>query len=107
MEQKLITETAIALRDDWQLQLPEIMSEEAILKLLAEKIVPIIQKGPDAFFQLMYRLDISEKKLTAILHEKDVAHKIARLIYDRQLQKIKSRLENKTKPEDDDPDLKW
>jgi hypothetical protein len=104
-----LRETALALQTDWGLQLPETLSEEAILKLLAEKIVPIIQKGPDAFYQLMYRLDISEKKLMAILHETDVAGKIAWLIYDRQLQKIRSRLAHRNQQQqgDIDPDLKW
>jgi hypothetical protein len=109
MEEKLLSETALALKSDWGLQLPDTLTEEEILKLLAEKIVPIIQKGPDAFYQLMYRLDISEKKLMAILHETDVADKIAWLIYDRQLQKIRSRLEHRNQQQqgDIDPDLKW
>jgi hypothetical protein len=109
MADNILQETALALKSDWGLQLPDTLTEEEILKLLAEKIVPIIQKGPDAFYQLMYRLDISEKKLMAILHEKDVADKIARLIYDRQLQKIRSRQAHRNQQHNDitDPDLKW
>ena len=97
----------MALGRDWDLKLPDTLSEEAILKLLADRIVTVLERGPETFFQLMYRLDISEKKLNAILLEDDVAMKIARLIYDRQLQKIQSRLINKMKRESDDPELKW
>jgi len=103
----LLQETASALKEDWDLQLPDTLSEETILRLLAERIVVILERGAETFFQLMYRLDISEKKLNAVLQEDDVPMKIARLIYDRQLQKIKSRHENRMKTSSDDPELKW
>ncbi len=103
----LLQETASALKEDWDLQLPDTLSEETILRLLAERIVVILERGAETFFQLMYRLDISEKKLNAVLQEDDVPMKIARLIYDRQLQKIKSRHENRMKSSSDDPELKW
>lgn len=107
MADQIIEETAQALQGDWGLQLPDILSEEAILKLLADKIVTILERGPETFFQLMYRLDISEKKLTAILGDEQVASKIARLVYDRQLQKIQSRLAHRKTNEQGDPDLNW
>ncbi len=107
MANELIEDTAIALQQEWDLQLPETLSVEAILKLLADRIVTILERGPDTFFQLMYRLDISEKKLNAILRDEDVALKIARLVYDRQLQKIQSRQANKKTNESDDPELRW
>ena len=103
----LLQETASALKEDWDLQLPDILSEETILRLLAERIVVILERGAETFFQLMYRLDISEKKLNAVLQQDDVPMKISRLIYDRQLQKIKSRRENRMKSSSDDPELKW
>ncbi len=102
-----VQQAAIALGQDWDLQLPDTLSEEALLRLLADRIVTVLERGPETFFQLMYRLDISEKKLNAILLEDDVAMKIARLIYDRQIQKIQSRQVNKMTRESDDPELKW
>ena len=107
MSNDILQETALALQGDWDLQLPQLLSEEAILKLLADRLVTILERGPETFFQLMYRLDISEKKLNAVLQDDDVAAKIARLIYDRQLQKIKSRHENRMTQQSDDPELKW
>ena len=103
----ILQEAAIALSQDWDLQLPDTLSEEVILKILADRIITILERGPETFFQLMYRLDISEKKLNAVMQDDDVAAKIARLIYDRQLQKIQSRLANRKKTESDDPELKW
>ena len=107
MADNILQEAAIALGQDWDLRLPDTLSEEAILRLLADRIVDILERGPETFFQLMYRLDISEKKLNAVLQDDDVAMKIARLIYDRQLQKIHSRLANRMPRESDDPELKW
>ena len=107
MEQTILQETALALGRDWDLVLPDTLSEEELLKRLADRIVTILERGPETFFQLMYRLDISEKKLNMVLQEDDVAARIARLIYDRQLQKIHSRLTNRMNVQNDDPELKW
>ena len=104
----ILQQTALALDSEWDLHLPEgTLSEEAILQLLADRIVQVLERGPDTFFQLMYRLDISEKKLTAILDDDNVAAKIARLVYDRQLQKIQSKRSSPKDPDIDDPELKW
>ena len=107
MANEILNETAIALRQEWGLELPSTLSEEALLQLLADRIVMILEQGAETFYQLMYRLDISEKKLNAVLGDENVPAKIARLIYDRQLQKIKSRHENRMKKEDNDPELQW
>jgi len=107
MADTILDETALALRQDWDLELPSTISEEAILQLLAERIVTILERGAETFYQLMYRLDISEQKLNAILGDDNVPAKIARLIYDRQLEKIKSRHENRMRREDLDPELQW
>src|ERR1700733_5839759 len=107
MADNILQEAAFALKQDWDLKLPDTLSEEAILNLLADRVILVLERGPETFFQLMYRLDISEKKLTAVLQDDDVAHKIANLIYDRQLQKIQSRLANRKTSESDDPELRW
>jgi hypothetical protein len=107
MADTILDETALGLRQDWDLELPGTISEEAILQLLTERIVTILERGAETFYQLMYRIDISERKLNAILNEDNVPAKIARLIYDRQLEKIKSRHENRMRREDLDPELQW
>lgn len=100
-------EAGVALRDDWGITLPELLSEDALLELLAQRVMKLIAQGPEPFFQAMYRLDIPEKKLNAVMHDELAAEKIARLIYDRQLQKIQSRMNNKATRHDADPDLRW
>jgi hypothetical protein len=49
----------------------------------------------------------SEIKLNVALGDENVPAKIARLIYDRQLQKIQIRHKHRMKIESDDSELKW
>ena len=102
-----LQETALNLKEEWGITVPEVISEEAILEMLARRVVVLIDNGAESFWQLMYRLDISEKRLHGVMHEADVAAQIARLIYDRQLQKIQSRQKYKSDVTDMDPDLRW
>jgi aspartate/glutamate racemase len=107
MTNDILHQTAAALQQEWQITLTSDISEEALLQLLANRIVMILEQGAETFFQLMYRLDISEKKLNAVLGDDNVPQKIARLVYDRQLQKIQSRLNNKMTAPEEDSELKW
>ena len=95
-----------SLQSDWGLQLPELVSEEEILKQLERRVLELADKNPESFFQLMYRLDIPEQKVKAVLFEPDAAKQIASLIYKRQLQKIEVRKMFHNDKEIDD-ELKW
>lgn len=94
------------LQQEWELRLPDMVSEEAILEQLEQRVMYLIDKNPEAFFQLLYRLDVPEHKVTAVLYEQDAAMQIAKLIYQRQVQKIKSR-ELFRKENSIDRDLEW
>jgi len=108
MADKVTHEIADILKRDWEISLSDTVSEEEILHQLAKRAAQLIESGPENFFQLMYRLDISEKKLNAVIRDEDVAGKIARLIYERQLQKIKSReYFRNANAMKDDADLSW
>lgn len=95
------------LQTDWGLQLPDLVSEEEILLQLEKKVLQLADSNPEAFFQLMYRLDIPEQKVKAVLFEEDAASQIARLIYKRQLQKIEARKLFRQHDEEIDNELKW
>lgn len=92
---------------EWGLAPQSSISEEYIIDRLTEKIAQLISQGPEPFFQLMYRLDISEKKLTQMLPGADVARQVAEMVWQRQLQKVKSRSENSRNENDIDPELQW
>lgn len=91
----------------YELVLPETVDEEKLLLLLEQKVIAWIQSGAEEFFQMLYRLDISEKKIKEVLHNEDIAKRIAQLIYERQIQKYNSRLNNKTTTEEQDKELLW
>ncbi|HRO42341.1 MAG TPA: hypothetical protein PL009_05870 [Flavipsychrobacter sp.] len=101
-------EILVELRKDFVLDTnDDILSEKEILQQLSFIVSTLLQQNPEAFFQIMYRLDIPEQKLTdALTTNGDVVEKVSRLIYDRQLQKVRSR-KNTSKPSSDDPELKW
>lgn len=84
-----------------------ILSEEAIIAALAARLAQIIEQGPDAFYRLMYRLDVSEKKIRAITGSTDVASKVARFVYERQVQKVLSRRANTPPRPLTDDDMTW
>ena len=86
-----LRETALELQQEWGIVAPTVLTEEELLQLLAARIADLTAKGPEQFYQLMYRLDIPEKKLQAEVGGADPAMGIAQLIYARQVQKIESR----------------
>lgn len=101
-------ELAEKLARQWGLELPEIISEQEILNRLTARISTLLQGNAETFFQLMYKLDIPEKKLNQVLHNEEAPSLIAKLIYDRQLQKIESRRQHKGETgTTDDPELQW
>ncbi len=83
-----------------------LVSEQEIIEKLALQVGVLAEKGPETFFQLMYRLDIPEKQLMRAMVDKEVAKEIATLIYNRQLQKVRSRAYYKRK-DGGDNELKW
>jgi hypothetical protein len=107
MSDNILNEAASALQQEWDIALSEIISEAAILHALEQAVIAQLQRGPEAFFQLMYRLDISEQKVNAALNSNEAAAIIARLIYDRQLQKIRSRIQNPPQRSIEDDELNW
>ena len=100
-------EMARLLKEELGLQLPNVVTEEEIVLHLAYKIDLLLKNQNGSFFQIMYRLDISERKLSAVIDDKDAAYKIAWLVYDRQIEKYHSRQQHKNSKKDPDKDLEW
>jgi hypothetical protein len=88
-------------------ELAPVSAEEALEAALAEKINVLIQRDFDQLLQLLYRLDINEQRLRRLLVENegdDAGKIIARLIMERQWQKMESRRQyrqDKTTDEND------
>ncbi len=80
---------------------------EEIRNQLIFYINELINADFDSLVQLLYRIDVNEKKLTLLLKQSpgiDAAPLIANLIISRQLQKIetKKNFSKREKTEDDD-----
>lgn len=82
------------LKNEWALNLNDQSTMDEIRLVLAEQIRQLIDRDFSQLVQLLYRVDISEKKLKQVLHEQvneDAAQLIAGLIIERQFQKIQTR----------------
>lgn len=82
----------------------------AVRNKLIELLNELINKDFQALIQLLYRVDVSEKKIRAYLIEntnKDAAAGLADLIIERQLQKTESRKANQAKKDDASNEERW
>ena len=92
-------ETAALLYDlntSYGLELPETVTMDALEALLAERINVMINKDFSELVQLLYRIDVDESRLRLVLRDNqgsDSGLLIARLILERQWQKILTRRE--------------
>jgi hypothetical protein len=82
------------LNSSYGLDLPETTSIEALEAILAERVNTLIIDDFNRLVQLLYRVDVNEEKLKNLLRENTATNAgllIARLILERQWQKIETR----------------
>jgi len=102
-EQKALVK---ALPEDLRLSEESYISEEDFLNALAPKVAYMLQYNSGVFFQLLYKLDVLEPKLKIAMQQEDVPMAIAKLILERQMEKIISRRAFPAQKSEDE-DLKW
>lgn len=77
---------------------------------LAAWVTEMINRDFNELIHVLYRVDINENKLKFLLREKvgeDTAYIIADLIIERQLQKLRSRMQFRQPPPEADDEEKW
>ena len=82
------------LRTEWALEVRSQLSIEEIREFLALQIRHLIEGDFNRLIQLLYRVDINEKRLKQMLNEQveeDPAYLIAGFIIERQMQKVQTR----------------
>jgi hypothetical protein len=82
---------------------------KSIQQQLEQSINDLIQNNFDRLIQLLYRIDVNEKKLKQLLNghpQTDAATIISQLIIERQLQKLQTRKQFKNNEDIADED-KW
>ncbi len=85
-------------------------SEADLIELLAQRINDLTLHDFNKLIAILYRADISEKKLNALLQQasdEPAGKLIAILFIERQLQKIKSRQENRRDVNDIAEEDRW
>jgi hypothetical protein len=97
------------LNNAYGLDLRDVPTMDALEALLAERVNIMINRDFSALVQLLYRIDINESRLRLLLQENqgsDAGLLIARLILERQWQKILTRREYSRQDTPDDED-RW
>ena len=91
---QLIAEV-IGQLDNFKLTLPgQIISLQELKKLLSEMINQLVSNNFSRLVSILYRLDISERKLKELLKtatDKSAGDIIAEMIIDRQIERIRTR----------------
>jgi hypothetical protein len=85
-------------------------SFEEKLQALALKINDLLNNDFQKLISLLYRMDINESKLRRLLEENkntDAGLIIAKMMIEREAQKIKSRKESMKKNNQDSTEEKW
>ena len=86
------------------------MDDEAMMISLSGKINDLIQTDFERLVNLLYRIDVDEQKLKELLIDnpnEDAGVIIARLIIERQLQKIKFKEAFRNDESNIDEEEKW
>ena len=90
--------------------LPQDIAVDELQEKLGGYINEMIQTNFDKLIMLLYRIDVSEQKLKQLLQQQpqqDAGKMIARLIIERQLQKIKNRQQFSQRDDDFTGEEKW
>lgn len=98
-----------ALSNVFSLELAPAIGEPELEAVLAQHVNQLIQHDFNLLVSILYRIDVSEQKLKQILKDNpdaDAGLVIARLMIERQKQKIRAREDFKTKAEDTEEE-KW
>lgn len=92
------------------MEFPAVNTSEEVFKKLTTFINHLINDDFSQLVSLLYRIDVSEKKLRQVLdatNGKEAASVIAAMIIERQLEKIHSREKFKSKNEGESEEEKW
>lgn len=98
------------LNKELSLEFPEKLAMDELEQQLTDHINHLINTDFQKLIYYLYRIDVNESKMKQLLEQQggeNAAQLIARLIIDRQLQKIKSRAEHKTSTSDDEGAERW
>ena len=91
------------IRQRFELDQTEEITEEQLIMMLARRISEMLDDSPELLFSTLYRLDIYESKINMVLKsDEDTALGLARLVLERQKEKMRTKAEYKARGNSDD-----
>lgn len=111
MTDKILQQTVAIIKGPFELETTEEpASEAALLALLAERIDEMLEKRPEYLMSMLYRLDVLEEKIVPVMHPsapEPPAMGLARLVLERQRQRVETKQNIKPEPLKDMDDWAW
>ena len=89
---------------DFQIEGADAITKDQLLALIAQRVSYLLENDKDLLLSYLYRLDISMKKINAMLKLKNVIpphESIAQLIFQRQMERIHTKKKIVVKPIED------
>lgn len=101
-EDQIIRQTASLVNVTFELPEGESLgNEEDLVQILAVRIGELLERQPEQLMSLLYRLDVLEEKIHPVMHvgAKEPANiGLARLVVERQKQRIATKMSVKSAP---------
>ena len=106
-----VTQLTALVREPFELGAVEPpVSEEALVALLAERIGEMLERQPEYLMSMLYRLDVLEEKIGPVMHPmapEPANIGLARLVLERQRQRMETKRNIKPEPLGDWKDWEW
>ncbi|MFZ4475721.1 MAG: hypothetical protein ACOYPR_11045 [Saprospiraceae bacterium] len=103
MDNVALQQTSQLIKGDFELSsAPE--SEAALLDMLADRIDQMLATQPEYLMSMLYRMDVLEHKINRVMHPaapEPAPMGLARLVLERQLQRVETKRTIKPAPLDD------
>ncbi len=108
---EIISATTEIIRKNFEMETDETSGDEAeILAALARRVEDLLETQPEFLMSMLYRLDVEESKINQVLHPGAVEPPniaLAKLIWERQKQRVFTKKTIKTQPLENMDDWAW
>ena len=111
MSDEIFQQTSDLVRAPFELEsAPPPATEAELLALIAERIEEMLEHRPEYLMSMLYRLDVLEEKIHPAMHPgaPDPPNiGLAKLVWERQKQRVETKRQMKTRPLEDMKDWEW
>ena len=109
MTDDTLHQASALIREPFELEsVPD--SEQELLALLADRIAEMLERRPEYLMSMLYRLDVLEEKIHPVMRPdapEPANWGLARLVPERQKQRIETKKSLKPKPLEGLKDWEW